>query len=325
MHHTPLSTPFSCEPLSSWMSEIQMHIEAALTEFLPSSKQNLPHSFPSTCLHEAMRYAVLNGGKRIRALLVFASGKLFDTGNDVLYAELIRTACAIEMIHAYSLVHDDMPCMDNDVLRRGKPTVHIQFGEAAALLVGDALQAQAFLILAQGQNNPTCQLEMLQILAQACGSLGMCGGQALDLANIGMNLSQQQLEQMHQLKTGALLSASVLLGALCSLKKPMQQLEKVERAALHRYSNAIGLAFQVVDDILDVTSNSTILGKTPGKDAAYHKPTYVSLLGLAASQLLAENLRKEAHHALEIFSVAQPESHIERLAQLADFIVQRSA
>jgi farnesyl diphosphate synthase len=287
------------------MKQCQKHIEIALAEFLPSSELTPTH------LHEAMRYAVLDGGKRVRPLLAFAAGQLVDANS----SELTRAACAVEMVHAYSLVHDDMPCMDDDALRRGKPTVHVQFGEATALLVGDALQTQAFIILAQGKNPPARQLKMLTILAHASGSLGMCGGQAIDLASVGLHLSREQLEQMHSLKTGALLSASVLLGALCG-----QEINENERAALQRYSNAIGLAFQVVDDILDVTSSSATLGKTAGKDAANNKPTYVSILGLEASKVLAENCRMEAHNALQVF----PSAQTLRLSQLADFIVQRT-
>ena len=311
--------------LSEWMKQIQAQVEIALGDFLPATQQ-----IPST-LHEAMRYAVLDGGKRVRPLLVFAAGQLFDAD----HAELIRAACAVEMIHAYSLVHDDMPCMDDDALRRGKPTVHVKFGEATALLVGDALQAQAFMVLAHGKNPPARQLSMLQILAQASGSLGMCGGQAIDLASVGQQLTRDQLEQMHQLKTGALLQASVLLGAHCSRKpgdnRPAgQELNDIELAALHRYSDAIGLAFQVVDDILDATSDSASLGKTAGKDAADNKPTYVSILGLEASQLLAENLRQQAHAALTVFSnsthpLIDMQLTTLRLTQLADFIVQRTA
>jgi len=301
--------------LSEWMKQIQGQVEIALAEFLPPTQQ-----IPAT-LHEAMHYAVLDGGKRVRPLLVFAAGQLFGANP----AELIRAACAVEMIHAYSLVHDDMPCMDNDALRRGKPTVHVKFGEATALLVGDALQSQAFMILSNGKNPATRQLKMLQILAHASGSMGMCGGQAIDLASVGMQLSRDQLEQMHQLKTGALLRASVLLGALCG-----QEFNEIELSALNRYSHAIGLAFQVVDDILDATSDSASLGKTAGKDAADNKPTYVSILGLEASQLLAENLRLSAHSALTVFSnstqpTSDAHSDTARLYQLADFIVQRTA
>jgi farnesyl diphosphate synthase len=316
MLNSAMSNTTNSTILSDWMKQSQTHIEIALAEFLPS-----PQLVP-TLLHEAMHYAVLDGGKRVRPLLVYAAGQLFEAD----YAELTRTACALEMIHAYSLVHDDMPSMDNDALRRGKPTVHIKFGEATALLVGDALQSQAFMILSNGKNPPARQLKMLQILAHASGSLGMCGGQAIDLASVGLQLSREQLEQMHQLKTGALLRASVLLGALCGQKPNGQELNEIELAALNRYSHAIGLAFQVVDDILDATADSAALGKTAGKDAANNKPTYVSILGLSASQALAENLRVAAHTALNIFSnSAHPASNTQRLSQLADFIVQRTA
>ena len=302
--------------LPDWIKQSQAHIEHALAEYLPS-----PQLVPAA-LHTAMQYAVLDGGKRVRPLLVYAAGLLFDAD----YAELTRAACALEMIHAYSLVHDDMPCMDNDALRRGKPTVHVKFGQATALLVGDALQSQAFMILSNGKNPPARQLKMLQILAHASGSLGMCGGQAIDLDSVGIALTREQLEQMHQLKTGALLRASVLLGALCGQKANGQELNEIELAALNRYSHAIGLAFQVVDDILDVTADSASLGKTAGKDQACNKPTYVSLLGLEASRALAENLRTQAHAALSVFSNAtHPTSDTQRLAQLADFIVQRTA
>lgn len=316
MLNSPISNAATSLPSSEWMKQSQTHIEIALTEFLPS-----PQQIP-TVLHEAMHYAVLDGGKRVRPLLVYAAGQLFEAD----YAELTRAACAVEMIHAYSLVHDDMPCMDNDALRRGKPTVHVKFGEATALLVGDALQSHAFMILSNGKNPPARQLKMLQILAHASGSMGMCGGQAIDLASVGLPLSREQLEHMHQLKTGALLRASVLLGALCGEKPDGQELNELELAALNRYSHAIGLAFQVTDDILDTTSDSATLGKTAGKDAANNKPTYVSLLGLETSQALAENLRVQAHTALNTFSNStQPTMPTQRLSQLADFIVQRTA
>jgi len=304
------------ETLAAWMKSCQARIEVALSEFLPSADQVPTH------LHEAMQYAVLDGGKRVRPLLVFAAGQLFDADN----AELSRAACAVEMIHAYSLVHDDMPSMDNDALRRGKPTVHVKFGEATALLVGDALQSQAFMVLANGKNPPARQLKMVQLLAHASGSAGMCGGQAIDLISVGVDLTREQLEHMHQLKTGALLRASVLLGALCGQKPDGQELNEIELAALNRYANAIGLAFQVVDDILDATSDSTSLGKTAGKDAANHKPTYVSILGLEASRTLADHLRLQAHSALTVFThFTRTNSPTQRLSQLADFIVQRSA
>jgi farnesyl diphosphate synthase len=289
-----------------WMKTVQVHVEEALGGFLPAAG-----SEPAR-LHEAMRYTVLGGGKRVRPLLVFAAGGLFGAELDV----LMRAASAVEMIHAYSLVHDDMPCMDDDALRRGKPTVHVAYDEATALLVGDALQAQAFDVLAEETGVPAPRLvAMLRVLAGAAGSAGMCGGQAIDLDSVGLSLTLEQLEHMHQLKTGALLRASVMLGALAG-----RDVSDAERRALDTYSNAIGLAFQVVDDVLDATADSTTLGKTAGKDAAANKPTYVSILGLEESKLLAEKLRCEAHEALAPFG-----EQALRLRELADLIVQRKA
>jgi farnesyl diphosphate synthase len=258
-----------------------------------------------------MHYATLDGGKRVRPLLVFAAGELFGAAPQA----LARAAAAVEMIHAYSLVHDDMPCMDDDALRRGKPTVHVRYDEATALLVGDALQAQAFLVLSEGDGDASRQLAMVRLLARASGSVGMCGGQAIDLASVGIALSQPELEQMHRLKTGALLRAAVMLGAWCG-----KALAEDDTAALDQYAAAIGLAFQVVDDILDATADSAALGKTAGKDAADNKPTYVSILGLQASQALAEKLRGDAHRAVEQFG-----NQAQRLRELADLIVQRKA
>ena len=289
-----------------WTRAVQSHVEEALGAFLPAASA-VPFK-----LHEAMRYTVLGGGKRVRPLLVFAAGAL--SGAD--HRALERAAAAVEMIHAYSLVHDDMPCMDDDDLRRGKPTVHVAYDEATALLVGDALQAQAFLVLSEGDTVPAVrQVGMLRLLAQAAGSAGMCGGQAIDLDSVGVALTLEQLEQMHQLKTGALLRAAVVLGALAGGDLTDQQL-----AALDTYSNAIGLAFQVVDDVLDATADSATLGKTAGKDAAANKPTYVSILGLEPSRVLAEKLRSEAHEALAPFG-----EKVGRLRELADLIVQRKA
>ncbi len=289
-----------------WMKDVQATMEEALAAFLPA-----PIVAP-TRLHEAMRYAVLDGGKRVRPLLVFAGGDLFDADAGI----LSRAAAAVEMIHAYSLVHDDMPCMDDDALRRGKPTVHIKYDEAAALLVGDALQSQAFVVLSEGDDgDPMRRLAMLRLLAQASGSAGMCGGQAIDLASVGLSLSLDELERMHQLKTGALLRASVLLGALAG-----KALSANETAALDAYAQAVGLAFQVVDDVLDATADSATLGKTAGKDAADNKPTYVSILGLAESKALAERLRNDAHDALTPFG-----EKARRLREIADLIVQRKA
>jgi len=290
-----------------WMKSVQSTVEHALASFLPSE------AVPPKRLHEAMRYAVLDGGKRIRPLLVFAAGDLFEGGAGMLE----RAAAAVEMIHAYSLVHDDMPCMDDDALRRGKPTVHIKYDEATALLVGDALQSQAFLVLSEGECDVDAprRLEMLRLLASASGSVGMCGGQAIDLESVGMKLALDALEQMHRLKTGALLRASVILGALSG-----KSLSNDEIAALDAYSSAIGLAFQVVDDVLDATADSATLGKTAGKDAADNKPTYVSILGLEESRALAEKLRNDAHQALIPFG-----KKARRLGEIADLIVQRKA
>ena len=296
-----MSAPFAC-----WMGGVQAEVEEALSKFLPAAG-----SEPAK-LHEAMRYTALGGGKRVRPLLVYASGALF--GADP--AALARAACALEMIHVYSLVHDDMPCMDDDALRRGKPTVHVAYDEATALLVGDTLQARAFEVLAGADTLPPSRLVgMLRLLAEAAGSAGMCGGQAIDLDSVGLALTLEQLERMHRLKTGALLRASVLLGALCG-----KDLDAKELAALDAYSKAVGLAFQVVDDVLDATADSATLGKTAGKDAADNKPTYVSILGLEPSKALAEQLRRDAHDALAPFG-----EQALRLRELADLIVQRKA
>jgi farnesyl diphosphate synthase len=289
-----------------WMKSIQADVERDLSAYLPAAD-----AIPAK-LHDAMRYAVLDGGKRVRPLLVYAAGALF--GADA--TALSRAAAAVEMIHAYSLVHDDMPCMDDDALRRGKPTVHKAYDEATALLVGDALQSQAFSVLSECDTVPAArQVAMLKLLAFASGSLGMCGGQAIDLDSVGLSLTLEQLEQMHRLKTGALLRASVVLGALAG-----KDLSDAELKALDDYSRAIGLAFQVVDDVLDATADSATLGKTAGKDAADNKPTYVSILGLEPSIALAEKLRQDAHAALAPFG-----EQALRLREIADLIVRRKA
>ncbi|UOD27205.1 polyprenyl synthetase family protein [Massilia violaceinigra] len=293
-------------PFDEWMKTVQARAEEALDGLLPAAGV-VPHK-----LHEAMRYTVLGGGKRVRPLLVYAAGALFGADAQA----LARAAAAVEMIHAYSLVHDDMPCMDDDALRRGKPTVHVAYDEATALLVGDALQSQAFLVLSEGLEIPAArQVAMLRLLAHAAGSAGMCGGQAIDLDSVGISLTLEQLEQMHQLKTGALLRASVVLGALAGADVGPEQMK-----ALDAYAKAIGLAFQVVDDVLDATADSATLGKTAGKDAAANKPTYVSILGLEPSRVLAGKLRNDAHDALAPFG-----EKADRLRQLADLIVQRKA
>ena len=264
-------------------------------------------------LGEAMRYAVLDGGKRLRPLLVLAAAE--SAGHAVGTAAL-RAACAVELIHAYSLVHDDLPCMDNDVLRRGKPTVHVQFGEAQALLAGDALQAFAFELLTPDDERipAAVQAHLCRQLAHAAGSAGMAGGQAIDLASVGLSLTEDQLRQMHRLKTGALLEGSVMMGATCA------GAQATARAALQNYGAAVGLAFQVVDDILDVTADSVTLGKTAGKDAASDKPTYVSLLGLERAQQYASQLLEQAHAALADSGLPD----VRALAALADMVVRRS-
>ena len=276
-------------------------------------------------LGDAMRYAVLDGGKRLRPLLVLAAYEAAlsaqSTALDVTQRSgadeaALRAACAVELIHAYSLVHDDMPCMDNDVLRRGKPTVHVQFGEAQALLAGDALQAFAFELLTPDDEriSAAVQAHLCRQLAHAAGSAGMAGGQAIDLASVGLSLTEDQLRQMHRLKTGALLEGSVMMGATCAGAQP------VPRAALQSYGAAVGLAFQVVDDILDVTADSVTLGKTAGKDAASDKPTYVSLLGLERAQQYASQLLEQAHAALADSGLPD----VRALAALADMVVRRS-
>ena len=262
-------------------------------------------------LGEAMRYAVLDGGKRLRPLLVLAASEAVQ-GTP---AAALRAACAVELIHAYSLVHDDMPCMDNDVLRRGKPTVHVRFGEAQALLAGDALQALAFELLTPEGDEVSAlqQATLCRLLARAAGHEGMAGGQAIDLASIGRDLSEDELQQMHRLKTGALLQGSVMMGAACG------QADARAGEALSGYGAAMGLAFQVVDDILDVTADSSTLGKTPGKDAAHDKPTYVSLFGLERSRQYAQELLAQARGALAVSGLADTRA----LLALAEMVVNR--
>jgi farnesyl diphosphate synthase len=290
---------------AAWMQACQARMESVLANLLPPA-----HIAPQR-LHEAMRYAVLGGGKRVRPLLVFAAGEV--TGADVARAQ--HAAAAVELIHAYSLVHDDMPAMDDDALRRGKPTVHVEFDEATALLVGDALQSLAFDILASQPlaDEAVIQLKMVQLLAQASGSRGMAGGQAIDLASVGKPLDLAELEFMHIHKTGALIRAAVLLGAHCG------QASDAAATALDRYAKCIGLAFQVVDDVLDAEASTATLGKTAGKDAANNKPTYVSLLGGTRARELAQELRADAHAALDSLGVPA-----DRLRQLADFVVERT-
>jgi farnesyl diphosphate synthase len=295
--------------LKTWMQPHLDRVEQALS-------QGIAADSPAQ-LGEAMRYAVLDGGKRLRPLLVLATAEA--VGNEASSAAALRAACAIELIHAYSLVHDDMPCMDNDVLRRGKPTVHVQFGEAQALLAGDALQTLAFEFLTpQDASVPAAvQAACVGLLARASGYQGMAGGQAIDLASVGQRLGEDQLRQMHRLKTGALLLCSVHMGAACVPGVPA-----AVQAALSRFGQALGLAFQVVDDVLDVTADSATLGKTAGKDEAADKPTYVALMGLDAAKAYADALAAEAVQALA--DTGLPEARLAALRALTAMVVERN-
>ena len=300
---TPAMSAVPVFDFDGWMRAQLARVEDALSHWVcPDAPAGLG---------EAMRYAVLDGGKRLRPLLVLAACEA--VGGNAQAA--LRAACAVELIHAYSLVHDDMPCMDNDVMRRGKATVHVRFGEARALLAGDALQALAFELLTPEDGvPPAMQARLCRELARAAGADGMAGGQAIDLASVGLQLSEDQLRQMHRLKTGALLQASVVMGAVCG------QTPEGTLRALSDYGAAMGLAFQVVDDVLDVTQDSATLGKTAGKDAASDKPTYVSLMGLEAARAHAEALRAQALAALAASGLTDTRA----LAALADMVVRRS-
>ncbi len=291
----------------AWVLDAQSAVEAALEAWVPADTP--------AGLGQAMRYGVLDGGKRLRPLLVLAACEAVHGARDA----AMRAAVAVELIHAYSLVHDDMPCMDNDVLRRGKPTVHVQFGEAQAMLAGDAMQALAFEVLTPDPGPhgmaPALQARLCALLARSAGHAGMAGGQAIDLASIGVALDETALRDMHRRKTGALLQASVLMGAVCG------PIDARAWDALGWYGAAIGLAFQVVDDILDVTQASETLGKTAGKDEHHNKPTYVSLMGLDAARRHALELRDEARAALARSGL--PDTS--RLALLADRVVERES
>jgi len=301
--------PFVSEPtLAQWMAARLVAFEVAATAQLPAA------DLAPQRLHQAMRYAVLDGGKRVRPLLVDAAGEVVGAPEPALRA----AALAVEYVHAYSLIHDDLPCMDNDVLRRGKPTVHIAFDEATAMLAGDALQAEAFQAIAEAPIEAGTRAALMAELAAAAGTRGMCGGQAIDLAAVGSSMSRAELEQMHGMKTGALLRAAVRMGALAGAADP------AVLAPLDRYAHAVGLAFQVVDDVLDVEATSQDLGKTAGKDAQQGKPTYVSMLGLSAARQWAERLRQDAHGALDTLPAAAAARAV-RLRQLADFIVLRKS
>ncbi|MBS0368343.1 MAG: polyprenyl synthetase family protein [Proteobacteria bacterium] len=290
---------------SQWMGNIQQRTETALNHALPAV------DIAPERLHQAMRYAVLGGGKRVRPLLVHAAGQLAQAD----MARLDRVACALELIHAYSLVHDDMPCMDDDALRRGKPTVHVEYDEATALLVGDALQTLAFQHIADAAvcDDPAQQIGMIRQLAIASGSRGMAGGQAIDLASVGLELSLAELEFMHIHKTGALIRASIALGAQCG-----RRLGEEAMASLDHVGKIIGLLFQIVDDILDAEADTATLGKTAGKDAANDKPTYVSLLGVSRARELAEEMCQSALNRLAAFG-----DDAQRLSELTRFIVRR--
>ncbi len=295
--------------LDSWSVGHLARVEAALSQWVVADA-------PAD-LGLAMRYAVLDGGKRLRPLLVLAACEAVQGDPHA----ALRAACAVELVHAYSLVHDDMPCMDNDILRRGKPTVHIKFGQAQALLAGDALQALAFELLAPDDGDadsfaPVMQATLCRLLARAAGYAGMAGGQAIDLASVGQTLTEDRLRQMHALKTGALLRASVQMGAACGLSG---HLTDQASASLSDFGAAIGLAFQVVDDILDVTADSATLGKTAGKDAEQDKPTYVSVLGMAQSKAYAQELHGLALAALQSSGL----SNTLALQALADKVVGR--
>ena len=295
---------------AAWTDARLLTVEQALDAWVPLRAP--------AGLGDGMRYAVLDGGKRLRPLLVLAARESVALGqpHEALDDAALRAACAVELIHAYSLVHDDMPCMDNDILRRGKPTVHVKFGEAGALLAGDALQALAFEILTpQDSAIPVeVQVRLCQRLARAAGHAGMAGGQAIDLASVGVALNEAQLREMHRLKTGALLEASVLLGADCAPQPASAW------PALQTYAQALGVAFQVVDDVLDVVSDAATLGKTVGKDAANDKPTFVSLMGLDRSRQYAQELLAQALQALDQSGLP----HTEALRALAHMVVNRN-
>ncbi|MCA6215009.1 polyprenyl synthetase family protein [Ideonella sp. B7] len=287
----------------SWVRETLASVERALERFVPADAP--------AGLGEAMRYAVLEGGKRLRPLLVMAACEAVHGDCEA----ALRSAVAVELIHAYSLVHDDMPCMDNDMLRRGKPTVHVQFGEAQAMLAGDAMQALAFEVLTPDEGvDPALQACLVRLLARAAGHKGMAGGQAIDLASVGKPLSEAVLRDMHRRKTGALLQCSVLMGAACG--RPAEPVWQ----ALSDFGAAIGLAFQVMDDILDCTQESAVLGKTAGKDEDANKPTYVSVLGLDAARTYAMDLHAQALAALQRSGLPG-----ERLGWLAGLVVDRQS
>ena len=292
------------DEFDNWSRDRLEAVESALDRWVPA--------FAPAGLGDAMRYGVLDGGKRLRPLLVLSAAEAVGSAHG---EAALRAACAVELIHAYSLIHDDMPCMDDDVLRRGKPTVHVKFGQAQAMLAGDAMQALAFEVLTPPDDSVPLALQarLCGLLARAAGQDGMAGGQAIDLASVGRPLDEQALCDMHRRKTGALLQASVMMGAACG------DVDPAAREALSEYGAALGLAFQVVDDILDVTQASDTLGKTAGKDIDRNKPTYVTVLGLAAAQRRAEGLRGQAQEALARSGLP----NAAWLSVLADKVVER--
>jgi farnesyl diphosphate synthase len=298
----------SVSELPDHLLALSARADDVLARVLPAEEQ------PPVELHRAMRYAVLGGGKRLRPLLVYATGRTFGAPVERLDAP----AVAVEIIHAYSLVHDDLPAMDDDSLRRGRPTCHVVFGEAMAILAGDALQALAFDVLARDAAlnvDAATRIEMVRALSVACGSQGMAGGQAFDLAAVGKTLTKDELERMHVHKTGALIRASVRLGALAAGCRDAAMLD-----ALERYAHAIGLAFQIRDDLLDIEAGTEQLGKTAGKDAAASKPTYPAILGIEASRAELARLTAGALAAIEALGKrAKP------LCDLARFVAERSS
>lgn len=311
MNTAKASSGASKEPVefASWMQARVEHVEGVLDARLPRN------SVVPERLHDAMRYAVLGGGKRVRACLVYAAGEA--AGNTAAAGSahavaLDHAAAAVELVHAYSLIHDDLPCMDDDELRRGRPTVHVQYDEATAMLAGDALQPLAFELLAGMPVAPALIIQAVQQLAAAIGSQGMVGGQAIDCDSVGAELDLNALRQMHRMKTGALLEASVLIGGIVA------GASSATRQGLEQYAAAMGLAFQVVDDILDVVSDTATLGKTAGKDAVSNKPTYISTLGLQASREHLQALATDAHLAIRPLG-----RHADALAGMVDYIVQR--
>ncbi len=306
---SPQTTFLQLDDFQDWLGRRVQQVEGMLEHALPAAD-----AVPGR-LHDAMRYAVLGGGKRVRAALVYAAGEASLQSAAAAGPQQIaldHAAAAVELVHAYSLVHDDLPCMDDDTLRRGRPTVHVKFDEATAMLAGDALQPLAFESLGLMPIAPALVVQAIQLLARASGSQGMVGGQAIDCESVGRVLEQETLQQMHRMKTGALLEASVLLGGIVA------GASSIVREGLEKYAAAVGLAFQVADDILDVTADTATLGKTAGKDLMENKPTYVSTLGLDGSRGLLRELGEDARAALLPLGPSAS-----RLAQLADFIVGR--